>query len=48
MSMLNLDWTPIPIIKPIWDGKVKHAPNQKLTEGIYPEHFVYPLFRQLN
>lgn len=31
----------IPIIKPIWDGKVKHAPNQKLTEGIYPEHFVY-------
>lgn len=31
----------IPIIKPIWDGGVKHAPNQRLTEGIYPEHFVY-------
>jgi hypothetical protein len=31
----------IPIIKPIWDGDVKMAPNQKLTEGIYPEHFVY-------
>jgi hypothetical protein len=31
----------IPIIKPIWDGKLKIAPNQKLTEGIYPEHFVY-------
>jgi len=31
----------IPIIKPIWEGGVKHAPNQRLTEGIYPEHFVY-------
>jgi len=31
----------IPIIKPIWDNGVKHAPNQRLTEGIYPEHFVY-------
>lgn len=31
----------VPIIKPIYDGKVKHAPAQNLTEGIYPEHFVY-------
>ena len=31
----------IPIIKPIWEGGVKHAPDQKLTEGIYPEHFMY-------
>lgn len=31
----------IPIIKPMWDGKIKIAPVQKLTEGIYPEHFVY-------
>ena len=31
----------VPIIKPIWEGGVKHAPNQRLTEGIYPEHFVY-------
>jgi hypothetical protein len=31
----------IPIIKPIWEGGVKHAPDQKLTEGIYPEHFVF-------
>lgn len=31
----------IPIIKPIWDGNLKIAPEQKLTEGIYPEHFVY-------
>lgn len=31
----------IPIIKPIYDGDIKLAPDQKLTEGIYPEHFVY-------
>jgi len=31
----------IPIIKPIIEGDLKIAPNQKLTEGIYPEHFVY-------
>jgi hypothetical protein len=31
----------VPIIKPIWEGKTKYAPNQRLTEGIYPEHFVY-------
>lgn len=31
----------IPIIKPIYDGQIKLAPDQKLTEGIYPEHFVY-------
>jgi hypothetical protein len=31
----------IPIIKPIWEGTIKRAPVQRLTEGIYPEHFVY-------
>ena len=31
----------IPIIKPIYNGDIKEAPVQKLTEGIYPEHFVY-------
>lgn len=32
----------IPIHKPIYDEEnVKHAPIQKLSEGIYPEHFVY-------
>lgn len=29
------------IIKPIYNNGVKEAPVQKLTEGIYPEHFVY-------
>lgn len=31
----------LPIIKPIYNNGVKEAPIQKLTEGIYPEHFVY-------
>ena len=31
----------IPIIKPLYDGQLKIAPDQKLVEGIYPEHFVY-------
>ena len=31
----------LPIIKPIIEDGLKHAPDQKLTEGIYPEHFVY-------
>lgn len=31
----------IPIIKPIFMDGVKHAPVQRLMEGIYPEHFIY-------
>lgn len=31
----------VPIIKPIMMGDIKHAPVQRLVEGIYPEHFVY-------
>jgi len=31
----------IPIIKPIYNDDIKHAPDQSLTEGVYPEHFVY-------
>ena len=31
----------IPIFKPIYNNGIKHAPDQKLTEGIYPEHFIY-------
>lgn len=29
------------IINPLMDGDVKLAPDQNLTDGIYPEHFVY-------
>lgn len=31
----------VPVIKPIIDGDLKIAPTQRLSEGIYPEHFVY-------
>lgn len=31
----------IPIIKPLYDGDIKLAPEQRLVEGIYPEHFTY-------
>lgn len=29
------------IINPLMDGMIKLAPDQQLTEGIYPEHLVY-------
>jgi len=31
----------IPIIRPTFKDGIKHAPSQKLINGIYPEHFVY-------
>lgn len=31
----------LPIVKPIFNGGIKIAPDQKLTDGIYPEHMVY-------
>lgn len=31
----------IPVIRPIYMDGIKQAPVQRLTEGIYPEHFVY-------
>jgi len=31
----------IPVIKPIYIDNAKHAPVQRLTEGIYPEHLTY-------
>jgi len=39
---IERDGTQIPIIKPITnENGVKMAPEQKLKEGIYPEHLVY-------
>lgn len=32
---------PLPVVKPIMVDGWKLAPNQKLSEGIYPEHMVY-------
>lgn len=31
----------VPIFKPVEVDGVKHSPNQKITEGVYPEHMVY-------
>jgi len=31
----------VPIIAPLLDGDLKIAPDQSLTEGIYPEHMMY-------
>ena len=33
--------TTVPIFKPIEVEGVKHSPNQKLINGVYPEHMVY-------
>ena len=31
----------LPIIRSIWENGVKVAPNQKLVDGIYPEHLTF-------
>lgn len=31
----------VPIIKPIIEDGIKYAPDQKLKNGVYPEHLVY-------
>jgi len=41
LSTIDRCGVSIPIIRPIFDNGIKHAPDQRLTEGIYPEHFVY-------
>lgn len=42
-NTLERDGVTLPIIKPIYDEetKTKFAPDQTLSDGIYPEHFVY-------
>jgi len=41
LETINRQGVAIPVIKPIFMDGVKHAPIQRLTEGIYPEHFAY-------
>ena len=41
LSSIELEGLPIPIYRPIEEGDLKKAPEQKLTDGIYPEHMVY-------
>ena len=39
---IEREGTEVPIIHPIEDGNgIKIAPEQKLSEGVYPEHLVY-------
>jgi hypothetical protein len=41
-STIARDGVELPIIKPITDTNgIKIAPEQKLKDGVYPEHFVY-------
>jgi hypothetical protein len=41
LASIEREGLPLPVYKPIEEGGVKHAPEQKLTDGIYPEHMVY-------
>lgn len=40
-STMERHGSTIPIVKPIEIDGVKYSPNQKLEEGVYPEHMVY-------
>lgn len=40
-STLDREGFTLPIIKPIEQDGIKYAPDQKLSNGIYPEHFVF-------
>lgn len=38
---LTVEDKPLSIVPPIITDGIKYAPDQKLEEGVYPEHFVY-------
>ena len=39
---IERDGVVVPIVRPIVDGSgTKIAPDQKVSDGVYPEHFVY-------
>ena len=41
LTTIQRDGVEIPIFKPTEIGGIKHAPDQKLVNGMYPEHLVY-------
>jgi hypothetical protein len=41
LASIEREGVPLPVYAPIQKDGVKHAPEQKLTNGIYPEHLVY-------
>jgi ATP-dependent exoDNAse (exonuclease V) beta subunit len=41
LASIEKEGVPLPVFTPIEKDGVKHAPDQKLSPGIYPEHMVY-------
>jgi hypothetical protein len=41
LSDMERHGSTIPVFKPIEEDGIKYSPNQKLSDGIYPEHMVY-------
>jgi hypothetical protein len=41
LASMEKEGVTIPVYKPIEENNLKRAPEQKLTDGIYPEHMVY-------
>jgi hypothetical protein len=41
LETLERNGVVVPIFRPQMNGGIKIAPNQRLTNGVYPEHFVY-------
>jgi len=41
LSDMERHGSTVPVFKPIEVEGVKHSPNQKITNGVYPEHMVY-------
>lgn len=41
LSTMVREGVEVPIFKPNEIDGIKYAPNQKLVDGVYPEHFVY-------
>ncbi len=41
LETIEREGVTVPVFKPIEVEGVKHAPDQKLKDGIYPEHMVY-------
>lgn len=41
LETIERQGTPVPIIKPIEIEGIKYSPEQKINDGVYPEHLVY-------
>ena len=41
VNTITREGTELPVFVPTYSEGIKYAPDQKLTSGIYPEHFMY-------